>query len=41
MKTSNIFGTSVQRSIVVQMPLIELNWRVFIVSPPADEQGAY
>ena len=39
--TGHILGSTDDRSVVSQMPLKELNWRVFIVTPPAKEQAAY
>lgn len=37
----NLLGSTTDRSVVSQMPLKELNWRVFIVTPPANQQAAY
>ncbi|MCW8833027.1 MAG: sensor domain-containing diguanylate cyclase [Colwellia sp.] len=39
--TTGIFDTISSDLIISQMPIKELNWRVFIVAPPADEQGEY
>lgn len=39
--STNIFGSAENKLIVSQMPLPELNWRVFIVAPPTDQQSAY
>ncbi len=39
--TTNIFGAIDDKYVVSQMPLKEVDWRVFIVSPPATEQKAY
>ena len=39
--SSNPFSSTSDELIVSQMPLKELNWRVFIVAPPTDEQGTY
>lgn len=33
--------TAENGSLISQMPIQELNWRMFIVSPPASEQSAY
>jgi len=38
---SSIFNFSDDDLIVSQIPLKELNWRVFIVSPPVTKQSAY
>lgn len=37
----SIFGATDDLLIVSQIPLKELGWRVFIVAPPTNEQGAY
>ncbi|PCI52124.1 MAG: hypothetical protein COB45_13890 [Gammaproteobacteria bacterium] len=37
----NIFDYSSNQLIISQMPLKELNWRVFIVAPPITEQSVY
>jgi len=39
--TSEVMYTSDQGLLISQMPIQELNWRMFIVSPPAAEQSAY
>ncbi len=40
-KNKDILGFTFDNFIVSQMPLRELDWRVFIVAPPLDGQGAY
>ncbi|WP_114327711.1 sensor domain-containing diguanylate cyclase [Candidatus Colwellia aromaticivorans] len=35
------FGDSSNELIISQMPLKELNWRVFIIAPPITEQSVY
>jgi len=39
--TSEVMYTTDEGLLISQMPIQELNWRMFIVSPPAAEQSAY
>ena len=39
--SENFFDSSNNELIISQMPLKELNWRVFIVAPPITDQSAY
>ncbi|MBA6415890.1 GGDEF domain-containing protein [Colwellia sp. 6M3] len=39
--TSEVMYTTDEGLLISQMPIQELNWRMFIVSPPASEQSAY
>jgi diguanylate cyclase (GGDEF)-like protein len=37
----NFFGSTSDNLIISQIPLKELNWRVFIIAPPITEQSVY
>ena len=39
--SSEVMYTTDEGLLISQMPIQELNWRMFIVSPPAAEQSAY
>lgn len=39
--SSELMYTTDDGVLISQMPIQELNWRLFIVSPPASEQGEY
>ena len=40
-KATSVVTTGDNELIVSQMPIRELNWRLFIVAPPASKQGEY
>jgi len=41
MNNNSVQSVEFQGQIISQLPLNELNWRIFIISPPAYQQGEY